>query len=174
MFQATDSFLQLRANAEDTWQMIPVLEENHRFNMHSKWYCQYHQHDMQKKKNCCICIPCGYRTTYTRLNFICWVSHGVLDAEIEPALILFSTGRPCFISVDMVCRKFHVNSQTDTCITLQLLCGVIWQQKALLGLTVSETINSHWCITHILWHNFWWQFYALYMNVFLDRISREL
>ena len=90
MFQATDSFLQLRANAEDTWQMIPVLEENHRFNMHSKWYCQYHQHDMQKKKNCCICIPCGYRTTYERLNFVFWVSHGVLDAEIEPALVLFS------------------------------------------------------------------------------------
>jgi hypothetical protein len=42
------------------------------------------------KKNCCICIPCGYRTTYVTLNFVYWVGHGVLDDETELALILFS------------------------------------------------------------------------------------
>jgi hypothetical protein len=41
MFPATDSILELRVYAEDTLQMITVLDcgllqENHRFNMHSK------------------------------------------------------------------------------------------------------------------------------------------
>jgi hypothetical protein len=44
----------------------------------------------EREKKSCICIPCGHRSTYFRLNFVYWVSHGVLDAEIQLALILFS------------------------------------------------------------------------------------
>jgi hypothetical protein len=44
----------------------------------------------KKERESCICIPCGHRSMYFELNFVYLVSHGVLDAEIQPALILFS------------------------------------------------------------------------------------
>jgi hypothetical protein len=118
---------------------------------------------------------------HRRLNFVYWVSHGVLEAETELALTCI-----LFISVDMICRKFHVNSQTDIRITLQLLCAVVWQQKAILGLFVSENINSHWYSTHdttgtahmtpLVQYTtpFFITILCIIYECFLDKTSREL